>query len=158
MHGCVPSRGSGAGPSLGSSEVLPCRQAAQSPQVLKAVSRSGAYRGPLACLLPTYQVEGAAGCAPWGEQTIEDKPTVLAPSVHVGRESGAGGGALRARETPRTLQCGGPAMDGRHLFRVPTSLSRGEERAPELVLILFLSTGGGPRPGAGSPWLRAGRP
>ena len=67
--------------------VLPCRQATQTPQVLQAASRSGAYGGLVACRLPAYQTEGAAGCAPWGERTVRDKPTVLAPSVRVGRES-----------------------------------------------------------------------
>lgn len=144
------------------SALLPCRQATQAPQVLQAVSHSGAYEGLAACRLPAYQTEGAAGCAPWGERTIRDKPTVLAPSVRVGRESrlaeGLCGPGSRRRQPAVQREGLAPAMDGRDLFPVCVSLSRGEERATGLVPILFLSTGGGPRPGAGGSRLGAGHP
>lgn len=100
------------------------------PTGLKGCFPRWAYRGPLPCsLLPHLSGGGAAGCAP-GE-SIEDKPTVLAPSVHVEQESGAvGGGALRARETPR--HC---TVAGRHgmvgtLPRVPAAPEQGRGESP----------------------------
>ena len=103
---CVPS-GRSKGSALSGVHWGPSLQTGcPEPTGLKGGFPQWGLQRPIGPPPPRLSDEGAAGCAPWEEQTIEDKPTVLVPSVHVGRESGAGGGVLRARETLQTLQGG----------------------------------------------------